>query len=379
MSPTTRHALLSTSVLWGLLSSTALMAQSPQVGAKDIGGTVKGPAGAEAGVWVIAETTDLPTKYSKIVVTDDQGRFLIPDLPAAKYKVWVRGYGLVDSQRVDGAPGQSLDLTATPAPTPAAAAKFYPGMYWYSMLKIPAADQFPGTGEKGNGIPPFMKTQGNWIDLVKNTCQSCHALGSENVRSPHVKELGEFANSQDMWMRRIQSGQAMTRMASGIARIGPDLGIANFADWTDRVAKGELPSSKPERPTGVERNMVVTSWGWGTPKHYMHDAISTDKRNPRLNANGLIYGSPEESTDLVPVLDPVNNKTWDIPHPYAPGTPTVHDDPYGPSVFWGEEPIWDGHTSNHNLIIDAANRVWFAARGGGRETPKQCKEGGRNP
>src|SRR6478672_11416041 len=222
MSPTTRHALLSTSVLWGLLSSTALMAQSPQVGAKDIGGTVKGPSGAEAGVWVIAETTDLPTKYSKIVVTDDQGRFLIPDLPAAKYKVWVRGYGLVDSQRVDGAPGQSLDLTATPAPTPAAAAKFYPGMYWYSMLKIPAADQFPGTGEKGNGIPPFMKTQGNWIDLVKNTCQSCHALGSENIRSPHVKELGEFANSQDMWMRRIQSGQAMTRMASGIARIGPD-------------------------------------------------------------------------------------------------------------------------------------------------------------
>jgi hypothetical protein len=379
MSPTTRHALLSTSVVWGLLSSTALMAQAPQVGSTDIGGTVKGPGGAEAGVWVIAETTDLPTKYSKIVVTDDQGRFLIPDLPPAKYKVWVRGYGLVDSQRVDGAPGQSLDLTATPAPTPAAAAKFYPGMYWYSMLKIPAADQFPGTGEKGNGIPPFMKTQGNWIDLVKNTCQSCHALGSENIRSPHVKELGEFANSQDMWMRRIQSGQAMTRMASGIARIGPDLGIANFADWTDRVAKGELPSSKPERPTGVERNMVVTSWGWGTPKHYMHDAISTDKRNPRLNANGLIYGSPEESTDLVPVLDPVNNKTWDIPHPYAPGTPTVHDDPYGPSVFWGEEPIWDGHTSNHNLIIDAANRVWFAARVRPHANPDWCKAGGDHP
>jgi hypothetical protein len=252
-------------------------------------------------------------------------------------------------------------------------------MYWYSMLKIPAADQFPGTGEKGNGIPPFMKTQGNWIDLVKNTCQSCHALGSENIRSPHVKELGNFTNSQDMWLRRIQSGQAMTRMASGIARIGPDLGIANFADWTDRVAKGELPAGKPSRPTGIERNMVVTSWGWASPKHYMHDAISTDKRNPRINANGLIYGSPEESTDLVPVLDPVNNKTWDLPHPYMPGTPTVKDDPYGPSPFWGEEAIWDGHTSNHNLIIDSGNRVWFAARVRPHANPDWCKAGGDHP
>src|SRR5882757_3716864 len=63
-----------------------------------IGGTVIGPKGPEAGVWVIAETKDLPTRYIKIVVTDDQGRYLLPDLPKAKYKVWVRGYGLVDSE-----------------------------------------------------------------------------------------------------------------------------------------------------------------------------------------------------------------------------------------------------------------------------------------
>jgi hypothetical protein len=54
--------------------------------------------------------------------------------------------------------------------------------------------------------------------------------------------------------------------------------------------------------------MVVTLWDWASPTHCMHDAISTDKRNPRVNANGFIYGSPEESTDLVPILDPVNNK-----------------------------------------------------------------------
>ncbi len=80
--------------------STQINAQTPpalSVSAAEIGGVVTGPAGPEAGVWVIAETTDLPTKYAKIVVTDDQGRYMIPELPKAKYKVWVRGYGLVDS------------------------------------------------------------------------------------------------------------------------------------------------------------------------------------------------------------------------------------------------------------------------------------------
>src|SRR3982750_513886 len=89
--------------------------------AADIRGTVVGPAGPEAGVWVIAETTDLPTKYAKVVVTDGQGRYVIPELPAANYSVWVRGYGLVDSPKVQAAPGKHLDLKSTPAPNASAA------------------------------------------------------------------------------------------------------------------------------------------------------------------------------------------------------------------------------------------------------------------
>src|SRR5262245_32696958 len=69
------------------------------VDSDDLAGRVTGPSGPEAGVWVIAETKDLPTPFAKIVVTDDQGRFLVPDLPAANYNVWVRGYGLVDSPK----------------------------------------------------------------------------------------------------------------------------------------------------------------------------------------------------------------------------------------------------------------------------------------
>ena len=387
MSHVRRDRLLSATILAGLLALAPPMARGQTapapaavaIGATDIGGTVTSPHGPEAGVWVIAETTDLPTKFAKIVVTDDAGRYVIPGLPAAKYKVWVRGYGLVDSPRVDGEPGKTLDLAATPAPTPAAAAKYYPGMYWYSMLHIPAADQFPGTGDEGNGIPPFLRTQGNWIDTVKNSCQSCHALGSENVRSPHVKELGEFPNSTEMWARRIQSGQAMVGMALAITRLGPDKGLSLYADWTDRVAAGELPASHPDRPAGLERNMVVSLWDWSAPTAYMHDAISTDKRHPTVNARGYIYGSPEESTDNVPVLDPVANKTWTVKHPYRPGTPSSLDEPKGTSVFWGDDLIWDGHTSNHNLIFDENGLLWFAARSRGPDDPAYCKKGSDLP
>src|ERR1700732_2238296 len=202
----------------------------PRIGGADLGGVVAGPNGPEAGVWVIAETTDLPTKLAKIVVTDDRGRYVIPDLPKANYTVWVRGYGLVDSAKVEAAPGKLLNLTATPAPTEAAAAEYYPGMYWYSMLQIPDKSQFPGTGAKGNGIPEFMKSQNFWIDTVKNSCQSCHALGDKGIRHLSSK-LGAFKNSTEAWERRVQSGQAMANMALAINRLGPTQGPSLSAAW----------------------------------------------------------------------------------------------------------------------------------------------------
>jgi hypothetical protein len=149
-----------------LLAATA-PAASQAVDAGDIGGVVTGANGPEAGVWVIAETRDLPTKYVKIVVTDDAGRYLIPDLPTANYDIWVRGYGLVDSPRVKSATGKMLNLKAVPAPSAAAAAAYYPAIYWYSMLKIPDPKLFPGTGVKGNGMPVSLKDQGVWLRQLK--------------------------------------------------------------------------------------------------------------------------------------------------------------------------------------------------------------------
>jgi hypothetical protein len=350
------------------------------VKADAIGGQVTGANGPEAGVWVIAETNDLPTKYAKIVVTNDNGQFVIPQLPSANYKIWVRGYGLVDSDKQDAKPGKNIDLKAKAAPTAAAAAEYYPGMYWYAMLKIPPASEFPGSDKNPNGTGIGMTSQAVWIDSVKNSCQSCHALGSQNIRSPHLKELGEFKNSEDMWERRVQSGQAMNNMALTLSRMGPPRAYKMFADWTDRIAAGELPADKPERPTGVERNIVITSWAWGKKGEYLHDEVSTDKRNPTVNAYGKIYGSPEESSDDVPVLDPIKHVASYIKEPFRdPDTPSAEDDPMGPSVFWGDEAIWDGHTSIHNPMMDEKGRLWLTARIRKAPNPANCKAGSDLP
>ena len=324
-------SMISVVAIFLMLSPHRLSSQQGavvRVDGDDVGGVVTGVNGPEAGVWVIAETTDLPTKFAKIVVTDDQGRYLIPDLPKANYNIWVRGYGLVDSPKVRTAPGKTLNLKAVIASTDAAAAEYYPAIYWYSMLKIPDKSEFPGTGEKGNGMPEKLKHQAQWLDVVKtNGCNTCHQLGNKATRTI-AKQLGEFKSSSDAWQRRILSGQAMTSMLSAVDRIDSNRAMALFGDWTDRIAAGEVPKSKPPRPQGVERNVVINVWDWSNPKAYLHDEISTDKRNPTVNANGPIYGSTELSTDLVPVLDPQHHKAWEMKHPVRdPNTPSAKTDP----------------------------------------------------
>jgi len=351
-----------------------------RIGSGDLGGVVTSTQGPEAGVWVIAETTDLPTKLAKIVVTDGQGRYVMPDLPPASYRVWVRGYGLVDSPKVQTAPGKILDLTAVVAPTAAAAAEYYPAIYWYAMLKVPDKSEFPGTGPDGNRMPVALKSQAQWLDVVKtNGCYTCHQLGNKATRTI-PKELGGFNSSVEAWQRRIQSGQAMLQMTTNVGRLDAGRALKLFADWTDRIAAGELPSSQPSRPQGAERNLVITLWDWAGPKDYLHDEVSTDKRNPRVNANGLIFGATEESRDLFPVLDPVNHKATQVKMPVRdPNTPSSKQNALLPSPYWGAEPIWDSQTSMHNPMFDEQGRVWFTSRVRPPANPDFCKKGSDHP
>src|SRR5947209_8046314 len=272
----------------------------------DIGGVVTSRFGPEAGVWVIAQTTDLGTRFAKIAVTDERGRYVVPDLAKAHYQMWVRGYGLVDSAKVDAQPGQRLDLTAVVAPSLAAAAQYYPAVYWYSMVKIPDKSLFPGTGDKGNGIPEMFKTQEQWLNFVKtNGCGNCHQVGNYATRMIPAN-LGKFETSSDAWAYRLSVGPSGHDMVRFITQLmTPDGGqLARLADWTDRIQAGELPNRSPQRPSGIERNIVVTVRDWLDPKHYLHDLTTTDRRHPTINVSGPIYGDTELSTNAQPVLDP---------------------------------------------------------------------------
>jgi hypothetical protein len=327
----------------------------------DIGGVVAGANGPEAGVWVIAETDDLATGYRKIVVTDDLGRYLLPDLPEADYDIWVRGYGLVDSIPVRAGPGRIVDLQAIVAPSAAAAAEIYPANYWYSLMEIPEPAGFPGTGPDGNSISPRMASQHDWINQIKAGCNVCHQLGNHATRE-FPPGLGTFESSYDAWDHRTQVGQDGTSMISAVNALGRQAGLTAFADWTDRIEAGALPPAPP-RPEGLERNIVLTLWEWGGPATFAHDELSTDKRNPTANAYGPIYG-PDWGNDDFLQVDPIANSATARRIPVLdpdtpPGKPQSMPQP---SPYWGNELYWyDPAISNH-AAMDSQGRVWMSSR-----------------
>ncbi len=365
-----------------IASPARLNAQNAvSIKADAIGGVVTGPHGPEAGVWVIAETHDFPTRYAKIVVTDDQGRYVVPDLPKAKYQVWVRGYGLVDSAKVDAEPGKHVNLTAVPAPNDAAAAKYYPAIYWFAMLKIPGQDQFGGKSDIPDNV-----TQVDWLTAIKNqACVGCHQLGQLSTRTIPTG-LGEFKNGEEAWERRVQAGQASPLMVNVLAGKFGGVPFKYFGEWTDSIANGALPFAKPPRPQGIERNVVITEWDWSAPDKYLHDLISTDKRNPTVNAHGPLYGSTEYATDHEPVLDPKTNKVSyvtppegaDVPEAFGPGHAAI-EKPLAASAYWGMQQIWDTKFDNHNDMLDAKGNVWMTGTNHAPGTPAFCRKGSDNP
>lgn len=334
----------------------------------DISGVVTSEQGQEAGVWVIAETNDLPTKYIKTVVTDDSGQYLIPDLPEANYEVWVRGYGLVDSPKVQSMPGQRLNLTAVVAPSAAAAAHYYPPNYWYALLEAPPVSDFPGTGRNGNGFPEALLTQGAWIGNAKmtNACTQCHQMGNKATREISPELLSQFDSTREAWEHRTEVGIFGAFMSSTLGPLGRNRSLDIFTDWTDRIAAGELPEVPP-RPQGLERNIVVTQWEYATEKTFVHDEISTYRQDPTINANGPIIGVAELSGDYLELLDPVNHSARRVAiPPNEPDAPSRWQEIVVPSPYWGEEVIWDGSISPHNPMFDSKGRVWITAGGGCR-------------
>ncbi len=351
---------------------------APPVPDDALRGVVAGTNGPEAGVWVIAETADLPTPYVKIVVTDQDGNYLMPELPDAEYDVWVRGYGLVDSPKTQARPGTVLDLTATPAANEREAAQYYPAGYWFSLLHVPETHEFPGTGD--NGLSTNLQNQAQLLRIIKSgNCMACHQLGSKGTREiPDA--LGPFESSIEAWERRLQSGQAGGSMTSTVNYLGKERILQMFADWTDRIEAGEIPP-QPPRPQGAERNVVITQWDWADPTDYLHDVVSTDRRDPTVNAHGPVYGALELSADYTPVVDPVEHEASRIPLTVRdPETrPAARPEMPMPSPYWGDDVLWDGKTNVHNPMIDHLGRVWLTATVRPPDNPDFCREGSSHP
>ncbi len=307
-------------------------------------------------MWVIAQAEDAAADPGiaanpliKIVVTDDKGRFVIPDLPSGRYKVWSRGYGLMDSRGIDASPGKTVRITADIASTPQQAAQIYPANSWFSLIHVPAEGEFPGTGPNGNGISPAFKTQADWIAHMIENCEICHQIGTKTTRELPGGENDPVA----AWNQRIQKNrnpddplwESGTRVDRGFADrmntlmtlYGRQRGLEMFADWTTRIANGEVPSA-PARPTGVERNLVLTIRNIAGGR-FLHDSASSDKRHPTINAGGPIYGTAT-FTGVVVAFDPNTGQEHQFKMTDRQGN------------------RWET-ANNHTPALDSQGRVWM--------------------
>jgi hypothetical protein len=361
----------------GLVLPLTIQSQQPTLGY--IQGTVRSSAGPEAGVWVIAETKDLATNFIKIVVTDDQGRYVLPDLPSANYSVWVRGYGLADSKPVMSKPSTAnnapaLALTAVPAKDKAEAAKVYPGNYWMSMLQPPARSAFPiGTGQSQQSLE-------GWMHSFKSSCNFCHQLGNPITRTlDHVyKAKPELKTSMEAWDYRLQTGVRGSGMSGAASSLNRPFALKMFSEWTDRIGKGETPVAPP-RPQGIERNAVITMWDWGTDHSFMHDQVSTNKQKPWQNANGRLFAVSAGHGTLV-MLNPLTNETSEVEIPTRQArseVPSRFPPPNPPSLWWGSERLWNTPAYNtadpHNPMLDSKGRVWMTSKIR-NQTPAWCND-----
>jgi hypothetical protein len=352
------RALLASTCFVAVSGAYAAAPATVPVVANGIGGVVTGTKGPEAGVWVIAETAETPTKFIKIVVTDDQGRFMLPEMPKAKYDVWVRGYGLIDSDHMKNVvPGKNIQLKSVQAPTPKDAAQYYPANYWQTLMKIPAASEFPGTGPKGNGIAMTMQTQQMWLQHLKNGCIQCHQQGDKTTRTL-------LNNTPEGWAERITKARAegdqaigntgpehAATMVNSMTQFGRARGLQMFADFTQRVEKGDLPTETPPRPVGMERNIVLTSWDWGNGR-YIHDLTSSDRNDPTKNANGSIYGITAMH-GYVEVLNPTTNAQSEFGYRV--------DGLKGVTLL--EQPDPERNGVPHNPMFDHKGNLWITDRG----------------
>ena len=270
--------MASTRKLYLSVAAAALLAVAPAqsraqgavaIDADDVGGVVSGPNGPEAGVWVIAETTDMPTKFAKIVVTDDQGRYLVPDLPKAKYSVWVRGYGLVDSPKVETEPGKSLESDGG-----AGAQRSGRGAILSGDLLV-LDDQDPATKASSAATAPFPRRSRRAVGHQHQEPRLRRLPSARPAGDPHdprgIRRVQLRGRRGSGACSRARSAPLMVESAGGRARRRA-VQVFRRLDRPRRQGRSAAGEAARGRK-GVERNLVITTWEWGGPKTYLHDQM----------------------------------------------------------------------------------------------------------
>ena len=214
---------------------------------------------------------------------------------------------------------------------------------------------------------------------MKQGCELCHQLGTRITRE--VDFLEGFDSALAAWDHRVQTGQRGAAMSNAMSRFGRQRGLEMFAAWTDRIAGGEVPPAPP-RPQGIERNLVLTMWDWGQETSYIHDEITTDKRNPRVNANGPMYAVSSGHGRLV-IADPLANTSTELRIPVRANPETIPSrfprSMPQPSNYYGEELLWSDPADPHNPMMDGKRRVWMTSTVRGRDNAAWCREGSDHP
>lgn len=372
-----------TVLIWSVCVAalTGCTPASPNTATNDliISGQVLNETGSpEGGVWVIAESFEvIPSDgryydgYRKIVVTDDDGRFVIPDLPAETYDVWVRGYGLKDTRDAWARRGDLLVeagatdviIIAERATDPREAAEVYPASSWLSLLPLPEPGEFGG-GE-GTDVSPAVSSQGEWAGKINLDCMLCHQIGGPLTRIP-------TEGGYDAGLKKV------ARMQNASFGFGRESLLDALEDWGQSVVLGESVPETPARPQGMERNIVVTQWEMGDIYNFSHDLITTDRRQPTTNADGPVY-MIDEGGDWLFILDPTQNSWRRKKIPIHP------DGTYQQEYFGFGDHSPDGHSSfagmygggaaaPHNPMLDDQGRVWLTTGASGGVRPEFCPE-----
>ena len=317
------------------------------VGESDLGGVVTGPNGPEAGVWVIAETTDLPTQVREDRRHRRSGP--LPDARSAEGELQRVGARLRPRRFAQGHDRARQD----PQPhggrrrrTRTRRREYYPADLLVLDAQGPGEERVPRHRTDGQRHRPrTSRPRREWLrhGQVRRLLRPAISSATRHTRRSR-RSWATFAIAGGGVGAPHQSGQAGPQMANAIGRLGADRALKLFADWTDRIAAGELP---PRSRRGRRASSATSSSRCGTGRirrPICTTRSSTDRRNPTVNANGPIYGALEQSTDYLPGARSGDaHRRRQVKHAGARPEHAAVDarSRSQPSPYWGDEPIWD--------------------------------------